>query len=160
MRGSRVRSYHWAALGSSRPSIDNGGWIRPAARGGSSISTGALALWIFAVAPAHMQPYGWIASRHMLVAGVPAMFGVLAHVRAREEGWRPGRWVAPLAVGVGLLGGEAALGGLALWIAYDLAGPSTPGAWRARLLAALPAVAVAAAYLALYTWFGGGTAGI
>ncbi|MEJ7730029.1 MAG: hypothetical protein WKG00_12515 [Polyangiaceae bacterium] len=80
----------------------------------------AIALLLFVVDDAHVQPIGWISSRHMVVAAAPALFGLWAHLRAREDGWVLGRFLGPLGVAVGLLGSEAALGVLGFWIAYDL----------------------------------------
>jgi hypothetical protein len=121
-------------------------------------ASGALALLVFAVALAHWQPYGWVCSRHMLVAAVPAMLAVLAHVRAREDGWAPGRWLAPIGLAAGLLGGEVGLSGVAFWIAYEALGPARLGSARQRLREALPALAVLVAYLGLYRRLGGGAA--
>lgn len=60
-------------------------------------AAGTLALLVFALAPAHIQTYAWISARHMLVAAVPAAGALLAHVRARQEGWTAGRWLGPAA---------------------------------------------------------------
>jgi hypothetical protein len=123
-------------------------------------ATGALALFLFAVCDNHLHPVGWIACQHLLLAALPAVLGLLAYLRYREEGWRPGRYLGPLGLGVGLLGGEAALGGAAYWIAYQLAGPVPPGraaGLRARAAAALPALGLLA-YFAAYKVVGGGAA--
>jgi hypothetical protein len=120
--------------------------------------SGAVALAVFALSIAHVQPYGWIASRHMLVSVAPAFLAVLAHVRYRQEDWKPGRWLAPLALVAGLAGGEEALAGVAFWLAYEIAGPASLGDARRRLRAATPAAAIAGAYLVVYKALGGGTA--
>ncbi|WP_438011834.1 hypothetical protein WME89_26265 [Sorangium sp. So ce321] len=123
-------------------------------------ATGALALLLFAVNANHMMSVGWIACQHLLLAALPVVLGLLAHLRYREEGWRPGRYLGPLALGIGLLGGEAALGGAAYWLAYQLAGPVPPGraaGWRARAAGALPALGLLA-YFAAYKAVGGGAA--
>jgi hypothetical protein len=121
-------------------------------------ATGALALLVFAIAPAHVYAYGWASARHTLVAALPAVLGLLAHVRARREGWAPGRWLGPLALAGALLGSEAGLGGVAFWIAYELVGPPELGGARQRLLGGLPAGALGSAYLVAYALVGGGTA--
>lgn len=87
----------------------------------------ALALLIFAVDDAHWMPVGWLANRNALVAAVPAFAGLLAHIRWRAEGWRPGALLAAAGFMVGLLGGEAALGVFGLLLAWELfAGPGRP----------------------------------
>ncbi|WP_433937435.1 hypothetical protein AB3662_22655 [Sorangium cellulosum] len=123
-------------------------------------ATAALALLIFAVNESHMNTAGWISCQHLLLAALPVVLGLLAHLRYREEGWRPGRYLGPLGLGIGLLGGEAALGGAAYWVAYQLLGPAPEGraaGWRARAASALPAVGLLA-YFAAYKAFGGGAA--
>jgi hypothetical protein len=121
-------------------------------------ASGAVALAVFALSLAHIQPYGWIASRHMVVALAPAFLGVLAHLRHRQDGWKPGRWLAPLALATGLAGGEEALAGVAFWLAYEIAGPTSLGDARRRVRAAAPAAAIAGVYLVVYKALGGGTA--
>ncbi|WP_437961366.1 hypothetical protein WME76_18140 [Sorangium sp. So ce119] len=123
-------------------------------------ATAALAMLIFAVNESHMNTAGWISCQHLLLAALPVVLGLLAHLRYREEGWRPGRYLGPLGLGIGLLGGEAALGGAAYWVAYQLLGPAPEGraaGWRARAASALPAVGLLA-YFAAYKAFGGGAA--
>ncbi|WP_437651016.1 hypothetical protein [Sorangium sp. So ce362] len=123
-------------------------------------ATAALALLIFAVSASHMQSAGWIACQHLLLAALPVVLGLSAYLRYREEGWRPGRYLGPLGLGIGLLGGEAALGGAAYWIAYQLAGPAPPSraaGWRARAAAALPVLGLLV-YFAAYKAAGGGAA--
>ena len=119
-------------------------------------ATGTLALFLFAAVPAHAQDYGWLSARHMLVAAVPSLGALLAHIRAREEGWRPGRWLAPLGLAVGLAGSEAALGAVAFWVSYEALGPAVLGDRRRRAIGAAPALVVTAAYLVLYRLAGGG----
>src|SRR5262249_7708484 len=67
-----------------------------------------LALLLFAVDDAHWQPLGWLSNRHGVVATAPVLFGIVAHVRFREEGFRPGLPLSLVGYAVGLLGGEAA----------------------------------------------------
>jgi hypothetical protein len=119
-------------------------------------ATGTLALLMFVVIPGHSQDYGWLSARHMLVGALPSLAGLLAHLRAREDGWRPGRWLGPLGLAVGLAGSEAALGAVAFWVAYEVLGPAALGDRRRRALGAAPAVLVTAAYLVAYRLAGGG----
>jgi hypothetical protein len=124
-------------------------------------ATGGLALVLFAVDEAHGAPVGWIACRHLLVAAVPSVLGLYAHLRYREDGWRPGRYLSFAGLALGFLGGEAALGAVAYWIAYEIAGPCgsrAPG-WRPRLLDTLPVLGFSAIYFVAYKAFGFGAFG-
>jgi hypothetical protein len=73
-------------------------------------ATAALALLLFAIDDSHWLPIVWSAARNALVAMVPALFGLIAHVRWREAGWRAGAVLAVLGFGLGLAGGEVAVG--------------------------------------------------
>jgi hypothetical protein len=121
-------------------------------------ATANLALLLFAVAPGHVLPYAWPSSRHVLVAAVAVACAILSYLRFRESAWRLGR---PLAIGllvVGLLASEAALGGVALLVTYDLFGGEARRAGD-RLARASPLLALGAFYLVIYRVAGGGTAG-
>lgn len=123
-------------------------------------ATGALALLIFAVSSAHVNPVGWISCQHLLLGALAVVLGLIASLRYHDEGWRPGRYLGPLGLFVGLLSGEVALGGTGYWVAYQLAGPAPrggAGGWRARLASAAPALGVVA-YFAAYKAIGGGAA--
>ena len=122
--------------------------------------TGTLALFVFAFHDANVNAYAWISARYLLVVATPSFLGLLAHVRYREDGWRPGFWLAPLGMTAALLGGEAALGGIAFFLAYELAGPPADREpLGARLLRAAPAVATVLAYVVAYKLVDGGVAG-
>jgi hypothetical protein len=120
--------------------------------------TATIALFLYAVNDAVGAPAVWISARHGLVAAAPAVLGLVAHVRARTEGWRPGRWLAPLGLALGLLGSETALGVVAFVIAFDLFGP-VAGSLADRIARAAPIAALAMAYLGLYALAGGGVRG-
>src|SRR5262249_4386496 len=121
----------------------------------------SLALLFFVIDDAHTQPIGWISCRHVLIAAAPTLLGLAAHLRFRERGFRAGRWLAPLGIAIGLLGGETALGGAALVVAYELVGPGSlagprPQPLARRLAAAAPTLAVVGAYLVIYRALGCG----
>jgi hypothetical protein len=115
----------------------------------------ATVLW--AIAAGHAMPVAWLASRHPLVSGLPGLLALVAHLRAREEDWRPGRVLAPLLLAVSLLGGETAFGVVALLAAYELFGRREGLARAARALA--PSAVLMAAYLAFYVAKGFGARG-
>jgi hypothetical protein len=119
-------------------------------------ATATLALLVFVLIPAQSQAYAWLSSRHMLVAAVPSLGGLLAHLRWKEDGWRPGRWLAPLGLAVGLAASEAASGAVAFVLAYELFGPRARRLpWGARLRGAAPVVVLVALYLVVYRLAGG-----
>jgi hypothetical protein len=112
-------------------------------------------LLIFTVVPADAMTYGWLSSRHMLVSAVPSLGALYLHIKAREEGWTLGLALAPIGLALGLLGGEAALGAIAYWIAYEAIGPPALGRLKQRALGAAPAIAILVAYFPLYRLVGG-----
>jgi len=120
-------------------------------------SLAALALVLFAVDDAHWLPTAWVANRNALVAAVPGLFGVAAHLRWREGGWAPGRLLSPLLMAIALTGGEAALGAFAYLAAYE--GLAAPGGRGERLRALAPAVAVGGVWAFFYKLWGFGSAG-
>ncbi|HET6283566.1 MAG TPA: hypothetical protein VFH73_21605 [Polyangia bacterium] len=79
-----------------------------------------LAFAIFAIDDAHWLPIGWIAARNAPVAMACVVWGLLAYVRFREDGWRPGAVLALGAWALALLAGEVALSGLMYVLAYEL----------------------------------------
>jgi hypothetical protein len=105
---------------------------------------------LFALSPAHVEPLAWIASRHLLVACTPALWGLVAHVAHRERGFRPGRWLGGLGIAVGLLGGEAALGLALFWIAYEIFGLPRETPLRSKIAGAAPPIAITLVYLIAY----------
>jgi hypothetical protein len=117
----------------------------------------ALATLIFAIDDVHWMPAVWLANRNALVACVPVMFGLYAHVRWRQENWQIGLPLSLLGYGVGMLGGEAWLGILAFVAAYEVFGRNDALAIRARSLA--PAAFCAIAYAIAYKLLGYGVYG-
>ena len=116
-----------------------------------------LALLLFALDESHLFAAIWLANRNALVAAVPALFGLCAHLRWREDGWKPGLPLSLLGYALGLLGGETALGVLAYLAAYELF--AAPGRWPRRLAAFLPATGLVFVYLAVYKTLGYGAHG-
>ena len=85
-------------------------------------STAGVATLIYALSAGHALPVSWIAARHTLVCTAFSLLAFWLHLRAREDGWRPGRWLSPVALAVGLLGGEMTLGTVALIGAWEIFG--------------------------------------
>src|SRR5262245_37140240 len=151
----RALGYHLHSIAWYLALVAAVGWLyRRLLPGGA----GLLGLLVFAWSHAHVYPYAWISARHVLVGALPAVLALAAHVRARE-GWRPGRWLAPLCLALGLVGSEAALAGVLFWIAYEWAGPMRERSWPGRFARCVPPLALAAAYLVVYHLAGGGARG-
>jgi hypothetical protein len=108
-----------------------------------------LALLFFVVDDTHTMTVAWLANRNSLVAAVPALAGLLLHLKWREDGWRPGAPLSALAYAAALAGGESALGVLVFVVAYEaLYAADQP--WRRRALACLPLVGVLVPWALLY----------
>lgn len=118
---------------------------------------GALALLIFVLNQSHWFPAVWPANRNALVAAVPALAGMLAYMRWREDGWKWGLPLSLLGLAVGFLGSETAVGVLGLWGFYAMLGPRDSLA--RKVMAFLPVLAVTACYAVLYKGMGYGAYG-
>lgn len=116
-----------------------------------------LAGLLFAVDDAHGLPIGWLANRNALMATTFGLLALLAHDRWRRDGWKPGSVLGPLALGVGLLSGEAALGATAYLGAYALC--LDRGRLLVRLAALLPSAALVVAWRLAYDALGYGAHG-
>ena len=116
-----------------------------------------LALALYGFDDARGPVVGWIANRNALVALALALPVLLAHDRWRRDGWRPGRWLGPLAFAISLGAGESAiailayLGAHALWL--------DRGAWRERIVALAPYAIIVVVWRIAYAKLGYGTVG-
>jgi hypothetical protein len=113
-----------------------------------STSTASVATLVYALAAGHALPVSWIAARHALVCAAFSLLVFWLHLRAREDGWRPARWLAPLVLAVGLLGGEMTLGAVALIGAWEIFGRRDR--IRDVALALAPIASVTVVYLGCY----------
>jgi hypothetical protein len=118
---------------------------------------GAVALVIYTLSTIPSVPILWIVNRYSLVACVPAVLGLLAHVRWREDGWKPGLPLSVLGIAASLAGGEIAFSVLAFFFAYELT--AAPGGYRQRSRALGPIVLLITGYAIVYTTFGFGASG-
>ena len=117
-----------------------------------------LAFALFALDDAHWAPVGWIAARNASVSMAGVVWGALAYLRFREDGWRPGAALAVAAWALALLGGEVAVSGFMYVVAYELGRARREGAARAwRGL--LPLGILLAAYAIVYRLTGSGVGG-
>lgn len=116
-----------------------------------------LALLLFALDECHAFTAGWIANRHAMVSVTFGVAALLAHLRWREEGWRPGPPLAVAGFILALLAGEAGATALAYVGAYELL--AGPGEGRRRWLGIAPPIAVGLGYVAWYKSMGYGFQG-
>lgn len=117
-----------------------------------------LAALLFAVDKVHAMPVGWIANRNALMAVFFGVLTLIAHDRWRRDGWRLGAVLAPLALGVGLLCGEAAVAAGAYLFAYALF-LDRRGRWWGRLAALIPYGALVVVWHGAYERLGYGAVG-
>ena len=116
-----------------------------------------LALLLYAVDDARGMAVGWIANRNALIAATLAFAALLAHDRARRDGWRLGAWLAPALYGAALLGGEVALAVTAYLFAHALF--IDRGSLARRLGRLWPYAALSVAWFAAYRALGYGASG-
>jgi hypothetical protein len=95
-----------------------------------------LALIVFVLSAIH-GIFCWTAARHVVVAAALGFAALAAHIRWREEGWRPGAGLALVALALSLAASEAGIAMAAYVLAYEALGAAGP--LRARLTAAAPA---------------------
>ncbi|MDI1446333.1 hypothetical protein [Polyangium sp. 6x1] len=114
---------------------------------GATVAAGLAAL-IFAVDDAHAMVITWIANRHAILSTLFAVIALIAHDRARRDGWKPGRFLAPLAVLAAMFSGESGIGALAYLFAYALF--LDRASLRSRAAAFLPHVGAALVWFAAY----------
>ncbi|MBM4342874.1 MAG: hypothetical protein FJ100_05810 [Deltaproteobacteria bacterium] len=118
---------------------------------------GGLAAVLYAVDDAHTIPAAWLANRNALVAAAPAIWGTVAWLRWRQDGWGAGRVWAVAGFALGLAGGETALSALALPVCFELSGAGSPGSRPLQRLRALwPLLAMAVVYALSYKALGYG----
>jgi hypothetical protein len=115
--------------------------------------TGTIALFVF-VLSGIQAIFCWTAARHVVIAAALGVAALTAHMRWREEGWRPGSALAALALALSLTASEAGVAVALYLLAYEAFGAS--GTARARISAAVPTLVVLAAYLLVWRLLGRG----
>jgi hypothetical protein len=115
-----------------------------------------LALLLYTVDDARGPTVGWVANRNALVALALSLPALVFHDRWRRDGWRPGAYLAPLALVLGLFAGESALAVCGYLAAYALHLERGSAADRLRTL--LPAALSVIGWMILYRLLGHGTA--
>lgn len=110
-----------------------------------------LGLWVLpivALDESFALTAGWISNRHALVAMTFGVVALWAHLRWREEGWRPGPAVAGFFYVASLLTAESGLAALAYAAAYELF--AGKGDWRRRAVGLVLPLTIGLLYLAWY----------
>jgi hypothetical protein len=127
-----------------------GGWVNhPAAY---------MVLVIFAFSTRNAEILFYGGARWLLVATAFVLAGFLAHLKWREENWKPGRFLSLAAFLAALLSGEASLAVLAFLAAYELFGSADP--LKIRIKALLPTSIMVFVYLIIYRLMGYGGGGM
>ncbi len=121
-----------------------------------SLPVAGLCILLYIVDEGHLLPVLWLSNRNALVSAAPALLGLAAHLRWREDGWRPGMPLSLVGYATGLLGGETALGILGFVAAYEFLGN---GPWRERARCLAPAALLGVIYIVGYKFGGYGTEG-
>ncbi len=109
---------------------------------------GVLALFLFVLDESHIIPAAWWSNRNAVIAVALGFLGVAAHLRWREDNWRPGLLLSLAGYTGGLMASESALGPLAYVLAYEIFGARDSMGIRFR--AVLPASLLAVGYYAFY----------
>ncbi len=121
-----------------------------------TLPVAGLCVLLYIVDEGHLLPVLWLSNRNALVSAAPALLGLVAHLRWREEGWRPGMPLSLAGYATGLLGGETALGILGFVAAYEFLGK---GHWRERARGLAPAALLGVLYIVGYKLGGYGAEG-
>src|SRR5215470_3916659 len=129
------------------------GWILCRALPGR---TGTLATLIF-VLSGIQAVFCWSAARHVVMAAALGFAGLVAHLRWREDGWQPGRALAPLALVLSLAASEVGIAVAVYLLTYEAFGRAE--GLRSRVWATLPTLIIIAVYLGIWSRFGHGATG-
>ncbi len=111
---------------------------------------------IFTLAVRNAESLIYGSARWLMIAMAFGLAGLLAHIKWREQGWKPGRFLSLFAFLLALLSGEASLAILAYLAAYELFGSSDP--FKKRISALLPAAFMVFIYFIVYRIMNYGTA--
>ncbi|MBK9366564.1 MAG: hypothetical protein IPN01_09590 [Deltaproteobacteria bacterium] len=120
-------------------------------------SVGPLAAALYLLDDNRWMAVGWLSNRNAIVALSLGLFGLLAHLRWREDGWRAGAPLSLLLFAASLAAGEFGLGALVFLGSYELLGAPGRPVERARALA--PALILGLLWAAFYQAKGYGASG-
>jgi hypothetical protein len=117
----------------------------------------ALALMLYGLDDARGPVVGWISNRNALVMGTFAFASLWAYHRWAADEWKPGRWLAPMALALAFASAEGAIAVAGYLASYMVFVERSP--WPDRLRRAAPMLAVIVGWMVLYRVGGWGTAG-
>ncbi|MCK6517924.1 hypothetical protein L6R46_23045 [Myxococcota bacterium] len=120
-------------------------------------SVGPVAALLYLLDDNRWMAVGWLSNRNAIVALSLGLFGLLAHLRWREDGWRAGAPLSLLLFAAALTAGEFGLGALIFLGSYELFGAPGRPVERARALA--PALILGLCWAAFYQASGYGASG-
>lgn len=123
---------------------------------GATVCAGLAAL-MFAVDDAHSMVIAWIANRHSIIAAAFGIAALVAHDKARQDQWKQGMVLGPLALALALLAGENGTSTLAYLFSYALILDRAP--IRSRIVSLAPYAGVSMIWAAIYKLGGYGAAG-
>jgi hypothetical protein len=130
--------------------------IVPGPGGSTLLPVSFLTVLFFALATRNSGIVIYGGARWLLITAALGFAGLLAHLKWREQGWRPGRWLSLTAFLFALLAGEASLAVIAYLAAYELFG--SPDSLKTKIKALLPVAGLVMVYLIVYRIMGYGTA--
>ncbi|MCK6525407.1 hypothetical protein L6R49_28710, partial [Myxococcota bacterium] len=120
-------------------------------------SAGPLAALLYTLSDNRWMVVGWLSNRNAIVALCLGLFGLLAHLRWREEGWRRGAPLSLALFALALMAGELGLAALLFLGSYELF--AAPGGLSVRARALAPALALGLVWAGLYQATGHGASG-
>ncbi len=111
----------------------------------------SLALLLYALDDSRAWFTSWVAARNATVATAVSIWALVFFVRYRKQSWKPGAWLGPLMLTLGLLAGEGSIAICGYLLAYALFMETDSPARRLMRLApyALAVVIWRVAYRAL-----------
>ena len=131
-------------------------WVAPISKTGCIQAAGIAAL-LYVMDDARGLGVGWISNRNASIAAIGALAALLLHDRWRQHGWRPGAFLAPLCLALGLLGGESALAVFGYLVAYALF--LDRGRLLQRIFSLIPCAAITVLWRGMYVGMGYGAIG-
>jgi hypothetical protein len=131
-------------------------WVAPFSKTGC-IQAAGIATLLYVMDDARGQGVGWISNRNASIAAIGSLVALLMHDRWRQQGWRPGAFLAPLCLAFGLLGGESALAVFGYLAAYALF--LDRGSLLQRIFSLIPYATITVLWRAMYVGMGYGAIG-
>jgi hypothetical protein len=130
--------------------VAGAGWVLRRALHGRAA---AIAVLVFVLSAVHGM-FCWTAARHVVIAAALGFGALAAHLRWREDGWRPGVALSLAGLALSLAASEVGVAVAVYLLAYEAFGAQ--GTTRARLRAAAPTLGLVAVYVLAWHALGHG----